>query len=167
MTLKRRKSKKTDRKYWIDRLDEVFSLYIRMRDSREFHYRAFRCISCGDVKPFVQMDCGHFVGRACMALRWNEQNCSGECRFCNRMTSSHLLYYRKNLIIKLGTDAIKGTIAESFEGKKRLDIIKKLGEQRVEALEARKFEQKKWSIDELQEMYMYYAALVLKMKEEM
>lgn len=165
--LKRRKSNKTDRKYWIDQLDKVFSLYIRMRDSREFHYRNFRCISCGDVKDFEQMDCGHFIGRSCMALRWNEQNCSGECRFCNRMTSSHLLYYRKNLIIKLGTDAIKGTIAESLEGKKRLDIIKKLGEERVEALEAQKKAYKKWSVEELQEMYMYYSALVLKMKEEM
>lgn len=164
--LKRRKSKKTDRKYWIDQLDKVFSLYIRMRDSREFHYRAFRCISCGDVKPFEQMDCGHFIGRTCMALRWNEQNCSGECRFCNRMTSSHLLYYRKNLIIKLGTDAIKGTIADSLEGNKRLAIIRKLGEERVEARRRRRSAYKKWSVEELQQMYQYYAARVLKMKEE-
>ena len=27
--------------------------------------------------------------------------------------------------------------------------------------------EKKWSIEDLQEMYMYYAALVIKMKEEM
>lgn len=165
--LKRRKSKKTDRKYWIDQLDKVFSLYIRMRDSREFHYRAFRCISCGDVKPFEQMDCGHFVSRNAMAIRWNEQNCSGECARCNRMLGDHLLGYRKNLIIKLGTDAIKGTIADSLEGNKRLAIIRKLGEERVEALEAQKKAYKKWSVEELQQMYQYYAALVLKMKEEM
>lgn len=165
--LKRRKTKKSDRKYWIDRLDEVFSLYIRLRDSREFHYKSFRCISCGDVKPFGMMDCGHFVSRNCMALRFNEQNCSGECSACNRFHSDHLLGYRKNLIIKLGTDAIKGTIAESFEGEKRLAIIKRKGEERVEALEAQKFTSKKWSVEELQEKYMYYAALVLKMKEEM
>ena len=167
MMLKRRKSKKSDRKYWIDRLDEVFSLYIRMRDSREFHFKAFRCISCGDVKPFEQMDCGHFVSRNAMAIRWDEQNCSGECRKCNRLQGDHLLGYRKNLIIKLGTDAIKGTIADCLEGKKRLEIIKRIGEERVEALEAQKYASKKWSVEELQEMYQYYAALVLKMKEEM
>lgn len=80
--LKRRKTKKSDKRYWIDKLDQVFSLYIRMRDSREFGYRAFRCISCGDVKPFEQMDCGHFVSRNAMAIRWNEQNCNGECASC-------------------------------------------------------------------------------------
>lgn len=165
--LKRRNTKKTDRRYWIDQLDKVFSIYIRLRDSREFHYKAFRCISCGDVKPFEQMDCGHFVGRTCMALRWDERNCHGECKFCNRMNSSHLLYYRKNLIIKLGTDAIKGTIADSLEGKRRLDIIRKIGEQKVEALEAQKFTSKKWSVQEMQEMYQYYAALVLEMKSKM
>ena len=164
--LKRRKSKKSDRKYWIDRLDEVFSLYIRMRDSREFHFKAFRCISCGDVKPFEQMDCGHFVSRNAMAIRWDEQNCSGECRKCNRLQGDHLLGYRKNLIIKLGTNAIRGTIADSLDGKKRLEIIKRLGEEKVEALEAQKYASKKWSVEELQELYQYYAALVLKMKEE-
>lgn len=83
------------------------------------------------------------------------------------MNSSHLLYYRKNLIIKLGTDAIKGTIADSLEGKRRLDIIRKIGEQKVEALEAQKFTSKKWSVQEMQEMYQYYAALVLEMKSKM
>ena len=165
--LKRRKSKKTDRKYWIDQLDRVFSLYIRMRDSRAYGYKAFRCISCGDVKPFEMMDCGHFVSRNCMVLRWNEQNCSGECSRCNRMLGDHLLGYRKNLIVKLGADAIKGTIAESLEGKKRLEVIKRIGEQKVQALESQKYTTKKWSVEELQEMYQYYAALVIKMKEEM
>lgn len=164
--LKRRKSKKSDRRYWIDRLDEVFSLYIRMRDSREAHYRAFRCVSCGQVKPFEQMDCGHYISRTNMALRWDEQNCNGECKFCNRFDSSHLVGYRKNLIVKLGTDAVRGTIAETLEDRKRLALIKRIGEEKVEALEAKKHVSKKWSVEELQQMYMYYAALVLEMKND-
>ena len=165
---KRRKSKKSDKKYWIDKLDKVFSLYIRLRDSRAWHYRAFRCISCGDTKPFEMMDCGHFVSRNCFAIRWNEQNCSGECSACNRFHSDHLLGYRKNLIIKLGTDAIKNSaLAQALEPKKKLALIKKIGEERVLALEAQKYTTKKWTVEEMQELYAYYAALVLKMKEEM
>lgn len=166
--LKRRQTKKSDRKYWIDQLDKVFSLYIRLRDSREFHYKAFRCISCGEVKPFNMMDCGHFVSRNCYALRWEPQNAWGECSRCNRMLGDHLIGYRKNLIIKLGTDAISSSaIAQALEPQKKLELIKKLGEQRVQALEAQKHTSKKWSVEEMQEMYAYYAALVLKMKEEM
>lgn len=71
-----------ERKTWIKKLDSVFSLYIRMRDSRMYGYKAFKCISCGDVKPFDMMDCGHFVSRNCMPLRWNEMNCNGECSHC-------------------------------------------------------------------------------------
>ena len=168
MTLKRRKSKKTDRQYWIDKLDHVFSLYIRMRDSKEFHFRKFRCISCGQPKDFDQMDCGHFVSRNAMSVRWNEENCNGECKKCNRLQGDHLLGYRKNLIIKIGTEAIKNNLlVQQLPNDKKLRLIKKIGTERVEWLESQKYEQKKWSISELQEMYMYYAALVIKMKEEM
>mgnify|MGYP002622257038 CR=1 FL=1 len=84
---------------------------------------------------------------------------------CNRFHGDHLLGYRKNLIIKLGSQAIKGTIGEGFEGKKKLLLINKLGTERVEALEAQKYQPKKWEVEELQQMYMYYAALVLEMKK--
>jgi len=165
--LKRRKTNKSDKKYWIDKLDEVFSLYIRMRDSREFGYKAFRCISCGDVKPFSMMDCGHFVSRNSMTIRWSEQNCNGECARCNRLLGDHLLGYRRNLIIKLGTDAVQGSmVAAQLPPERRLALIKKIGEEKVKALEAQKGAYKKWSVSELQEQYMYYAALVLKMKSE-
>lgn len=160
-----RKRGSDERRTWIDKLDKVFSLYIRMRDSREYHFRYFRCISCGQVKPFDMMDCGHFVSRNVMALRFNEQNCSGECGHCNRFDGSHLIGYRKNLIIKLGRDAIKGSaVAESLSGDKKLMLIRKIGTQKVEALEARKHETKKWDVSELKELYMYYAALVVEMK---
>ena len=166
--LKRRKSSKSDKKYWIGQLDKVFSLYIRLRDSRAYHFRAFRCISCGNEKPFEQMDCGHFVSRNCYKLRWSPANAHGECAMCNRFHGDHLLGYRRNLIIKLGTEAISGSaIANALEPKKRLELIKKMGEKCVEDLEAQKFEEKKWSVDELKEQYMYFAALVLKMKNEM
>jgi hypothetical protein len=83
------------------------------------------------------------------------------------MLGDHLLGYRKNLIIKLGTDAISGSaIAQALEPQKRLALIKKLGEQKVQALEAQKHTTKKWSVEELQQLYMYYAALVIEMKKE-
>ena len=168
MTLKRRKSNKSDRQYWIDKLDHVFSLYIRLRDSKAYRFAAFRCISCGDVKPFEQMDCGHFVSRNAMAIRWNADNCNGECRKCNRLQGDHLLGYRKNLILKLGKEAIKNNLlAQALPNDKKLLLIKKLGTKRVEWLESQKYVEKKWSVEELQQEYMYYAALVLELKNQM
>lgn len=138
-----------------------------MRDSKQYGYIKFKCISCGEPKFVSEADAGHFIGRSCSPLRYNEMNVNAECKACNRFDSSHLLGYRRNLIIKLGEDAISGSaIAQSLEPQKKLALIKKLGEKRVEALEAQKHNSYKWSVEELKEMYAYYAALVIKMKHE-
>lgn len=76
------KPKKPSTASLVKKLDRVFSLYIRLRDSKPFNHQYFRCISCGQIKPFDQMDCGHFIGRTHMATRFDEDNCHGECRMC-------------------------------------------------------------------------------------
>ena len=43
------------------KLDKVFSAYIRLRDTMPSGF--FTCISCGQIKPFEQGDCGHYVNR--------------------------------------------------------------------------------------------------------
>lgn len=165
---KQKKRGNTEKKTWIDKLDKVFSMYIRLRDSKEFKFAYARCISCGEIKPISDFDAGHYISRNCFALRWESQNVWAECKKCNRFHGDHLIGYRKNLILKLGQDAIKGSaLAESLPNDKKLLLIKRLGTQRVEALEAQKWDEKKWSVDELKELYMYYAALVLELKNEM
>lgn len=61
-------------------LDRVYSLYIRLRDAGDGGYT--RCISCGKVFPFEQMQNGHFWGRKHIATRWDEHNCNSECSTC-------------------------------------------------------------------------------------
>lgn len=162
--MSRKRPKRSEQRKWIDKLDKVFSLYIRMRDSREFQYKAFRCISCGRYLPIDKADNGHYVSRANMSLRFDPRNCNAECTFCNRMSSDHLIGYRKNLVVKLGMSAFKN----AHPGMSPIiEVVKSLGEREVELLEAEKYQTRKWSVFELQEAYKYYAALVLKMKDEM
>lgn len=125
----------------VRKLDGVFSEYIRLRDSRPFRYKAFRCISCGEVKPYEQMDCGHFIGRTHMATRFDEENCHGECRACNRFDSSHMIYYQRNL--------------EKLIGKSRVDM-----------LIVRGHSTKKWTAWELEILIKHYTEEVNKMKKE-
>lgn len=84
------------------KLDRVFSEYIRLRDS-DGHF--FRCISCGEIKPIGQADCGHYFSRRKMSVRWDRRNANAECRACNRFRSDHLIGYRENLIKKIGEEA--------------------------------------------------------------
>lgn len=64
----------------VKKLDRVFALYIRLRDTMPNGY--VRCISCGQIKSFEDVDCGHFHSRTHMATRFHEDNCHAECRYC-------------------------------------------------------------------------------------
>ena len=64
----------------VKKLDRIFSLYIRLRDVMPNGY--VRCISCGQIKSFEDVDCGHFHSRRHMATRFSEDNCHAECRYC-------------------------------------------------------------------------------------
>jgi len=123
----------------VRKLDKVFSLYIRLRDSAAYNYQYFRCISCGQIKPFEQMDCGHFISRTHQATRFDEENAHGECRFCNRFSADHIIAYQRNLEAKIGKD-------------------------RVDMLLARGRMTKKWSAFELQLLIKHYQQEVDKMQ---
>ena len=121
------------------KLDREFSLYIRLRDAMPGGY--FRCISCNQVKPFEQADCGHFINRQHMSTRFDETNCNAQCRKCNRFMEGNMQGYRQGL-------------------------VRKYGEQRVLLLEARKNETRKYSDFEYDALIKHYRALNKKLKEE-
>lgn len=136
---KRKKKGEETEQDLVKKLDKVFSLYIRLRDVMPSGL--FRCISCGKIKPYEQEDCGHYISRTHMATRFDEDNCHGECRSCNRLSSDHLIGYRKNLIEKIGMD-------------------------RVAALEWKHNQTKHWTMDELREKIAYYTKEVKRLSAD-
>ena len=126
------KSQRTNRAKLIAKLDKVFSLYIRLRDSEN---GVFKCISCGKYKRFEQADCGHYVNRQHMSLRYSEMNCNAQCRHCNRFLEGNIQGYRRGL-------------------------IDKYGESNVELLESMQNKTNKISEFELEEMIKYYQSKV-------
>jgi hypothetical protein len=86
----------------MDKADGAFSLFIRTRDSQSYEGKSFRCISCGRVLPIEQADCGHYVNRQHMSLRFSVLNCHAQCRKCNRFMEGNIQDYRKGLIEKIG-----------------------------------------------------------------
>ena len=121
------------------KLDKVFSEYIRLRDSKPFGFRMFKCISCGRILPYEQADCGHYFSRTHMATRFDEQNCHAECRHCNRFLADHLHGYERNLRAMLG-------------------------DKKFALLEVRAHGVKKWSNFELEEMIKYFKAKIKELK---
>lgn len=133
------KPKKRQRTSLMTHLDIVFSQYIRLRDAMEGGMT--RCISCGRVLPFAQMQCGHFFGRVNLSTRWDEDNCHSECALDNCSNPNHLDGYKRNLIVKIG-------------------------EERYDALCSRARETRKWSGEELRELIKHYTMEIKKLSKE-
>ena len=133
------KKRQTSLSTLVKKLDKIYSKYMRLRDAMDGGLT--RCISCGQIKPFDKMDCGHFFSRTHMSVRFDEDNTHSECSFCNRFSADHLIGYRENLIKKIGT-------------------------QRFQLLEVKAHGTKKWSCFELEQLIKYYLALVKKLSDE-
>jgi hypothetical protein len=78
-------------------LQKIFNAYIRERDKDK------PCISCGKFKPIIQA--GHYwTVRMYDALRFDEDNCHGECPGCNGFDPCHLIGYTENLKDRIGIE---------------------------------------------------------------
>ena len=61
--------------------DRWFSWYVRL-DFADMDGNC-KCCTCGKVKPWKQMDNGHYVSRDRNATRYHFRNCAPQCRWCN------------------------------------------------------------------------------------
>jgi len=95
----KKKTTSSSRSKKIARLDIVFSKFIRRRDCG---FTVGRCISCNSIITFETCDCGHYINRQHMSLRFDEHNCNAQCRSCNRFDEGNVQGYRRGLVAKIG-----------------------------------------------------------------
>jgi len=93
------------------------------------------CFTCGIKKYWKELQCGHFVPRRYMSLRWDEINCQAQCHECNVTKEGNLVKFAENLKIKFGKDI-------------------------VDLLNVRKQKTVKYSDPELWELVKYYSKFV-------
>lgn len=103
----------------IPEADKWWSRYVRLRDS-EYTGTDFvaECIDgCGRKMVVLDsagkwkqgVDCGHFVSRGVMSLRFSEENTHAQSSFCNawRDKEDMLEGYRNGLALKCGEATVK------------------------------------------------------------
>ncbi|MCL1658630.1 recombination protein NinG [Elizabethkingia miricola] len=79
-----------------------FNAYIRKRDSFDGF---FKCISCGEIKPINKLHAGHFFSVGNYGIvRFDVDNCHGQCHKCNTFLHGDLYNYQINLIEKIGIE---------------------------------------------------------------
>lgn len=94
--------KKQSRKNIIKKLDEVFSQYIRLRNTDA--YGNTECFTCGKKDHWKKLQCGHFQSRKHYATRWDEINCQVQCSACNVFRYGEQYIFGINLDKQYGED---------------------------------------------------------------
>lgn len=135
----RKPPKKSEKSKLVEKLDAVFSEFIRLRDSDE-HGQVI-CITCDAEFHWRETDCGHYQDRDHMTTRWDETNCNGQCLECNRYNPVAKTWFAVKIDDRYG----KGTS----------DKLDKLAKSTVQ-----------WEDHELKKMYDYFRDQVKILKEQ-
>ena len=113
------------RSQWLKEAQNAFNSYIRSRDKGQ------PCICCGQPLGAEQVgggfDAGHYrsVGSA-PHLRFDERNCHGQRKVCNRYGSGRAVDYRLGLISRIGLDQVEAIEADNEPRKYRIEDLKEI-----------------------------------------
>lgn len=86
-------------------LKTVLHQYIRQRDMQNGYGI---CISCQKNYPYEQLQAGHYIKAGNYArVRYEEDNINAQCGFsCNMQKGGNVVEYRINLVKKIGEDRV-------------------------------------------------------------
>ena len=93
-----------------DKLDRVFSKYIRLRDAIKTTGTKTHalCITCETQKEIKrQMHAGHWLSRAHHTTRYEETNVHAQCISCNAFKGGMPEDYRRKIIEMYGEDEVE------------------------------------------------------------
>ena len=121
---------------WKRKLDILFARYIKMRDCIN---GKGQCFTCGEIFSIKELDAGHFRARQYNATRYSEINVQLQCKKCNRFYEGEKWVFGNHLDEKYG----KGTT---------LNLIEK------------SHEIKKFTVQELKDLYEYYKEKIKQME---
>ena len=105
---------------YVKLAQQVFNKYIRLRDAGNV------CISC-NKKPLKE-NAGHFYNaNNHWSVRFDERNVHLQCEHCNTYLSGNLIYYRENLLKKIGIEEFENLSVEATKTRKfTIDELKEI-----------------------------------------
>jgi len=119
--IKAGKSPTSDLRRQIQKLDKLFSKFIRLRDANR--QGICKCITCNRLFRWNEGDAGHYVQRDRLATRFDERNVNAQCTYCNRFRSGE--QYKHGIAInkKYGQGTAEKLILLSMMKGCKLDLI--------------------------------------------
>lgn len=103
-------AKKPTRKSLIEKLDKIFSVYIRTRYAID---EIVECYTCGKKEHWKKQHAGHFASRRHYSTRWNEYNVQVQCPSCNIWQQGMQFEFGKQLCLQYGDNFADELMIES------------------------------------------------------
>jgi hypothetical protein len=92
--------KKLTRSKLVKKLDTIFSIYIRRKNSVN---EISTCFTCGKKDHWKKLQNGHFQSRKHYSTRWDEINCQVQCAGCNVFKYGEQYVFGNKLDSKYGS----------------------------------------------------------------
>ncbi len=87
-----------------DEMDRLFSLYVRQSLADE--NGDAKCVTCGKIMNWRYIQCGHYVSRGELPLRFELKNVSTQCGGCNKWRGGDITF-ALHLQKKYGNDILE------------------------------------------------------------
>lgn len=100
----KKKEKKESTKELTKKLDEVFSKWLRKEKSIDGE--TGQCYTCKKFDLIKNLQCGHYISRKYLSLRWEPENTFIQCYYCNIEMSGNYRVFTDNLIQDFGQEYI-------------------------------------------------------------
>lgn len=101
--VKRPKPKQKSTRELLKEAQACVNRYVRFRDI----LKGYGCISCGQPYMKQKWDAGHYISRRHNKTRFHLDNIHLQCVRCNRYGYGESVSYRINLIKRIGEDKVK------------------------------------------------------------
>ena len=98
--------------------DKLFSIQTRMTgafkpdESDEWHNFCFTCLK---VFPVKKLHCGHYLSRFYKSARWDKDNARPQCMMDNMWKRGDPIVFRQHLIGEVGEDRVLAVEAKRYE----------------------------------------------------
>jgi len=96
--------------------DSLFSIIVRNKGATDTELgRMNRCYTCGNVFEVKRLHAGHYVSRMFKATRWDFDNVRPQCYACNIYRKGDAVKFRANLIKEIGVERVEAVEAKRDE----------------------------------------------------
>jgi len=99
-----KKSKRPSRKKLVDKLDSVFSQFVRLSNADS--EGNVRCYTCDANMHWKEAQNGHFYTRGRYATRWDINNCRVQDYRCNIILKGNYIVYTRRMIAEIGEHGV-------------------------------------------------------------